>query len=310
MKSIANKWYWFGVYIGLALCLVFFFSLLYFTIFYVDGWKGQAAMVLTGVIWVLFIFYLFRELLKVVSIQITNQGILVATSKEVKTIGWRDIREVSYYRRNGFMQMDTITISAIDLPQDVKIHTNYFANSHELVQAIKYGVDSFEQKVYVELSGLSLIKVKPINLDEIRYQNFVQISRLPILNPRTYFPLVGLFGLYKLITAPSIHLFAIIMFVAIILISFLIGTLGMGRIGVSDKFIVLASYYYPYRKYFRLSDIDCIYIERPTNSGLKSVRVLTLDGKQKLFPLDNLLKADWDLLADTLAKNGLRVVER
>jgi hypothetical protein len=40
------------------------------------------------------------------------------------------------------------------------------------------------------------------------------------------------------------------------------------------------------------------------------VRVLTLDGKQKLFPLDNLLKADWDLLADTLAKNGLRVVER
>lgn len=310
MKSIANKWYWFGVYLGLALSLVFFFLLLYFTIFYVDGWRGQVAMGLTSVVWVLFIFNLFRKLLKVVSVQITNQGILVATSKEVKSIAWKDIQDIDYYRRNGFMQMDTITIRAIDLPQDVKIHTNYFANPHELIQAIKYGLDSFEQKGYVELDGLSLTNVKPINLEEIRYQNFDQISRLPILNPRTYFPLVGFFGLYKLITGPSIHPFAVIMFVVIILISFLIGTLGMGKVGVSNNFLVLASYYYPFRRYFRLSDIDCVYIERPTNNGLKSVRVLTFDGKQKLFPLDNLTKADWDLLADALAKKGLRIVER
>lgn len=310
MKSIASKGYWFVVYLGLALSLVFFFSLLYFTIFWVDGVKGQAFMAITILIWLLFTFYMFRDLLKVVSVQITNEGILVATSKNVKSLAWKDVQDIDYYRRNGFMQMDTITIRAVDLPQDVKVHTKLFANPHELVQAMKYGFDSFEQKGYVELGGLSLIKVKPINLEEIRYQNFVQISRLPILNPRTYFPLVGFFGLYKLITAPSIHLFGVIMFAVIILLTFLLGTVGMGKVGISDRFVFIASYYYPYRKYFRLSDIDCVYIERPTKNGLKSLRVLTLDGKQKLFPLDNLTKADWDLLADAMAKNGVRVVER
>lgn len=310
MKSISNKWYWFRTFIGLALCLVFFFSLLYLTIFYVDGWKGQAAMAFTSVVWLLFVFYVFRQLLKVVSVHVTNQGILIATSKEVKTIGWKDIQDISYYRRNGFLQMDTITIKVLDMPQPIKIHTQHFANSFELVQALKFGYESFDQKGYVDFDGLSLRKVRPVDNNEIAYQNFVQIVRLPLLNPRTYFPLVGLFALYKLSTVPSIHIVALIIFVLLILMSFLIGTLGMGKVGISEKFLVVASYYYPYRKYYRLADIDCVYIERPTNSGLKSVRVLTVDGRQKLFPLDNLLKADWDLLADALSKKGLRVIER
>ena len=310
MKSISNKWYWIGIGFGLVVSLVIFCSLLYLVLYVVDESTGKITLLISLLLYAFSLIFFFRKLFVAPTIQIDDMGILVSSSKKTTSILWSDILDICYYCPNGFLQMTTVTIKIANSLSDVKLYTDHYANRRDLVQVIKYGYSSFRQNGTVSLQNFIRKNIKPVNSSDTKLNKFEWVSHTPFGNPRSYFPLIGLFALYKLITAPPIHIVAVLIFVFIIACSFLIGTLGMGRVGFSDRFIVFSSFYYPYRKYYRLCDIECIVFEYPTKNSSKAARVITIDGGQKLFALANFSKDKWTSLGYALAKKGVTVTNR
>lgn len=310
MKSVVNTWYFIGIGFALALSVVVFCSVLYLAVFWVNLLGAQIALGVTLLLYAVFLVLLFRQLFAVASVQMFEKGILVSLSKKNTLIPWSSIASIDYYCPNGFLQMTTITIKTVNSLSDVKLYTAHYANRKYLVQAIKYGHRSFKQHGTVSLQGFVQKHIQSVSRNEAKRHKFEFISHTPFGNPRSYFPLVGLFALYKLVETPSIHNLAVLMFVVLIVLSLLIGTIGMGRVGVSDRFMVFSSFYYPYRKYYRICDIDCIIFEYPTKNSSKAARVITVDGGQKLFVLANFTNVSWALLGEVLTKKGVTVCNR
>ena len=310
MNSISNKWYWIGIGFVLVVSLIIICSLLYLVLYVVNGLAGQVALLLTLLMCAVTLMFLFRKLLVAPAVQVDDKGILVSLSKKTTTIPWTSIVDICYYCPNGFLQMTTITIKVANSLSDVKLYTAHYANRKDLVQVIMYAYSMFGDKGTVSLQDFTRKCIKPVCSSETRFERFEFISRTPFGNPRSYFPLISLFAIYKLIETPSIHILAVFMFAVLIVLSFLIGTIGMGRVGVSDRFVVFSSFYYPYRKYYRLGDIDSIFFEYPSKNSSKAARVVTVDGGQRLFTLANYNKTSWTLLGNALAKRGVVVSNR
>jgi len=310
MKSVVNRWYCLGIGFALGLSLIIFSSTLYFTLLRLTSVTGQAVLLVTLMFYAIFLTLTFKQLFSIASIQVLDKGVLVLLSKKTTCIPWSSITDIDYYCPNGFLQMTTITIRTVNSLSDVKLYTAHYANRKYLVQAIKYGHNSFKQHGIVRLQDFIRKNIKSLSRNEIKGDTFEFVTHSPFGNPRSYFPLIGLFALYKLVETPSIHILAVLMLVVLIVLSFLIGTIGMGRVGVSDRFIVFSSFYYPYRKYYRICDIDCITFEYPTKNSSKAARVIMVDGGQKLFVLANFTKASWALLGEVLTKKRVTVINR
>ncbi|MDD4672002.1 MAG: hypothetical protein PHI03_03630 [Bacteroidales bacterium] len=310
MTSIANRWYWLCVGLGLALAFLVLCSLLYFVVFRIDGLPAQVALGVTILLYTVAVVLFFRRLLPVPTVKVDEKGILVSLSKKNNRVLWGSIVDIDFYRPNGFLHMNTITISTTSFPTDVKLHTAHYANRKSMVQVIKYAHRSFKLSGMVRLQDFTPKQTKRVRRGEVKAEKFEYISHSPFGNPRSYFPLIGLLILYKLIQAPSVHTVVLIIFVTLIVLSFFIATIGMARVGVSDSFVVFSSFYYPYRRYFRFDQIDSIFFEYPTKNSSKAARVITVDGGQKLFTLANFTKANWVSLGDALVRKKVKASNR
>lgn len=259
------------------------------------------------IIFAIFIFLLYRQALNTQKITILNNGIILTRKNEKKEIKWSEISDIDYDGRNGFLRMVTIKIKTKSSRKPVLIYHSHYANSSIFTGAIKYCFDSYKLGNDIDLKLFTPIKIAPISKNKIRDEQFEYVSRIPITNLRSFFPFLGFFGIYKMVTAEYIPMIGIIMVSIIAALSFLAGILGMGKIGISDDYLVIKHYYFPIQTIFRLKDIQQVYIESPGNKSPNAIRIITNDSIQKTIPIANFLKKDWGKLGNLLSKRDIRV---
>jgi len=123
-------------------------------------------------------------------------------------------------------------------------------------------------------------------------------------------PLFGVWGIYKILTADFVPLAGIIASCVLSLLFLLIGVFGIGKIGVSDKYLTMENFYFPIQKAYKLSDINEIFIENPGGKSPDLIRIITNDYNQKSFRLANFIKRDWIQTENILKIKGITVHNR
>jgi hypothetical protein len=307
MDSIENRKYWIGIYVGLAIFSSILIVLL--ILFLLDFFLpvGDIIMPIVLIIYAIFIFLLYREALYTQKITILKNGIILTRKNERKEIKWSEISNIDYDGRNGFLRMVTIKIKTKSSGNPVLIYHSHYANSNILTEAIKYCFNSYKLGNDIDLKLFTPIKIAPVSKNKIQHEQFDYVSRIPFTNFRNLFLLVGFFGIYKMITAEYVPMIGIIMGSIIAALSFLAGILGMGKIGISDNYLVIKYYYFPIQTIFRLKDIQQVYIESPGDKSPNAIRIITNDSKQKTIPIANFLKKDWGKLGNLLTKREICV---
>jgi len=307
MDSIRNRKYWIEIYVGLA---IFSSSLIVLLILFLLDFflpVGDIIMPIVLIIYAIFIFLLYKQALYTQKITILNNGIILTRKNEKKEIKWSEISDIDYDGRNGFLRMVTIKIKTKSSGNPVLIYHSHYANSSIFTEAIKYCFDSYKLGNDIDLKLFTPIKIVPISKNKIRYEQFEYVSRIPVTNLRSFYPFLGFFGIYKMVTAEYIPMIGIIMGSIIAALSFLAGILGMGKIGISDNYLVIKNYYFPIQTVFRLKDIQQVYIESSGYKSPNAIRIITNDSKQKTIPIANFLKKDWGELGNLLTKRDIKV---
>lgn len=259
------------------------------------------------VLYATFIFFYFKKVFDTYKIELTNNEIKLIQKNEIKGIKWNEILNVDDYGRNGFLGMQTIKIELKNQRNPILLYHSHYSNSNELTQAIRYCHNLSKSEINVDINSFKPINLKPIKKREAKFEKISFITRIPLTSFRSYFPLLSLFFIFKLLTLDSIPIAVLTIFVFMIIVFFIIGIVGIGKAGTSDKYLVVQNYYFPFERIFRLNEIQEIFIEFPGYNSANAIRVITNDGKQKTLRLANYLKKDWLQLEKMLIDKNIKV---
>lgn len=307
MKTVRNNKYFISILLGLIISLLILGGLTYAYFKDVFLPSGRIVMQVLLTIYAVFIYYFFKKGFEIPNFELTENGILLTSRQEINEIKWDEISDIDYYGRNGFLKMETIKIERKIARNPFLIYHCHYSNAKEITQAIQFCYDSYKNKGEIDLKLFVPIEITPCNNDNIHFENFNIISRTPFVTFRSFIPLVGIFGIYKILTAEYIPTNGLIGMFVVIAVSFLPAIIGIGKIGISGKYLVVENYYFPIKKVFRIAEIREIFIEDPGGKSAYAVRLITIDCNQKTFRIANFLKKDWIKLERVLKEKDLIV---
>lgn len=308
MKSIKNNKYWIGIFLGLLFSLTILIAILFLYVNDVFLQNGKIIIPILLIAYGTFIFFFFRKLFQSQIIELSNNGIHFIKKNEIKKIGWSEISDIDYYGRNGFLGTETIKINKKKSRNPILIYHSHFSNSNVITQAIKYCFESCKSEKKIDLKAFSPIIINTVSKDKTKFGKFNYISRTPLAAFNSYVPLLGIFGIYKLVNAEFIQVEGVISISILILLTFLVGILRIGRIGISENYLISEHYYLPISKVFRLIDIQEVFIENPELRSPSAIRIVTKNGKQKTITIANFLRKDWSKLDKILKENNITVI--
>ena len=294
-----------GVFAALIVCFATIGLFVYFRETVMPTRRVVADMLIVFVVVVT--FFVSRIVLKIPRIEVLPEGIVVSFMNDIKKIGWNDISDINYHGNDGIMRTETVTIKTILSHKPVLIHYAFYSNTNELIQAIKYGVDAHKMGKKVDFANFVATNALPVTEEEEYLESYRVVSRTPLLSIMGFFPLCALFGFYQILTAPLITVLGIVlMLVFMILINVPIFFL-IGKVGVSARYLKISNYYIPYKRVFRLEDIQEVFIEPSSNNRKNVLKVFFKDSKMKIFPIIGFLKKDWLELEGILTAKGIVV---
>lgn len=310
MKSIRNNKYWIVNYIVLTICTLVVPAILVPT--FTHDLSNESMILLTSmsVLYSIFIFFIFKKLFFSYKIDISKDGILLTTNNEKKQIKWSGISEIEYFEKTDFSGLPSIKINLRDSKKSIFLNHSHYSNSGNLTQMIKYCYDSFNNNEEFTLNLFVPIKINSISNKHTRFEKFDFINRSPLTTMRSYLPIVGFWGVYIVITIDSIPIAGIIGIFIMFLLSLFVGMAGIGKIGISDKYLIIENFYLPIQKTYRLSDINKIFIGNPGANSPNLIRIITTDYNQKSFRLANFIKTDWLQTEKKMKDKGINVVNR
>lgn len=307
MRSIRNNKYWLGNYIVLLICILIIPGILV-AIYRPNSPSGPILFIISLLIpYSIFIFFIFKKLLFSYKLDITNDGILLTAKNESTQIKWSEVSSVEYFNKTDFSGLPSIKIGLKNSKKPIFLNHSHYSNYSYLTQAIKYCYDSYHKNEDFDLNSLIPIQIESILNEQTRFEKFEYINRSPFTTFTSYMPLVGIWGIYKIFTADFVPLAGIIGSCVLSLLCILIGFLGIGKIGISDKYLIIENLYFPVQKAYRLSDIDEIFIENPGGKSPDLIRIITNDYNQKSFRLANFLKKDWKQTENMLKSKCITV---
>lgn len=309
MRSIRNNKYWLGNYFVLLICILIIPGILVIPL-KLNSQKGRILFELSLLLpYSIFIFFMFKKLLFSYKIDISNDGILLTTKNERKQIKWSEILAVEYFNKTDFSGLPSLKIDLKNSKKSIFLNHSHYSNSSFLTQAIKYCYDSFSKNEDFDLKSIIPKRIESVSNKQTRLEKFEYINRSPFTTIRSYLPLVGVWGIYKILTADFVPLAGIIASCVIFLLFLFIGVFGIGKLGISDKYLTIKNFYFPIQKAYRLSDINEIFIENPARDS-NLIRIITNDYNQKSFILVNFIKKDWIKTEKILKGKGMTVHNR
>lgn len=310
MQSIKNKKYWIGHYIVLTICVLIIPVIL--TPILNHDLPKQSTILLTAmiVLYLIFIFFMFKKLLFSYKLNMSNEGILFISKHDREQIKWDDILDIQYFEKTDFFRLPSIKIDLKSSKKSVFINHSHYSNSNILTQAIKYCYDSINQRKTVDLNSFVPIKIDSVSNIQTRFEKMDYISPSPLTTLRSYLPFFGFFGIYKIVTTDFIPLVGIISILIISALSMLVGVIGIGKLGFSDKYLTIENFYLPIQKTYRLADIKKVFIENLGVNTPNQIRIITNDYGQKSFRLANFVKKDWKQLEKILTEKNIDIDNR
>lgn len=309
MKSIRNKKYWLASYSALAICILTIPAILVSTFKHDLSDKTMILLITMSVLFSTYIFLIFKRLLVSYQIDISNNGILLTKNSEKKKIKWSEISDIEYFENTDFSGSPSIKIKLNNSKKLIFLNHYHYSNSDALTQTIKYCYESFNNEDF-NLDLFIPIEINSIPNKHTRFEKFDFINRTPLTTMRSYLPIVGVWGVYKVLTTESIPQVGIIVILIMFLLSLFIGIVGIGKIGISDNYLTIENFYLPIQKTYRLSDINKIFIENPGGNSPNLIRIITNDYNQKSFRLANFIKNDWLQTEKILKGKGISVDNR
>jgi len=310
MRSIRNNKYWLGNYIVLLISILVIPGILVAS-YRPNSPKGPILFVISLLIpYSIFIFFMFKKLLFSYIIDISNDGILLTTKYERKQIKWSEVSAVEYFNKTDFSGLPSIKIDLKNSKKPIFLNYSHYSNSSYLTQAIKYCYDSFNKNEDFDLQSIIPIRIESVSNKQTQFEKFEYINRSPLTTFRSYMPLVGVWGIYKILTVDFVPLAGIIAMYVLSSLLLFIGVFGIGKIGISAEYLTIENYYFPIQKAYRLSDINEIFIENPGGKSPNIIRVITNDYNQKSSRLANFTKEDWIQTENILKGKGITVHNR
>lgn len=307
MRSIRNNKYWLENYFVLLICILIIAGLLVVPL-KLNSPKGRIFFKLSLLIpYSIFIFFMFKKLLFSYKIDISNDGILLTTKNERKQIKWSEISAVEYFSKTDFSGLPSIQIDLKNSKKPIFLNHSHYSNSGYLTQAIKYCYDSFSKNEDFDLKSTTPVRIESISNKQTQFEQFEYINRSPLTTIRSYMPIVGVWGIYKILTADFVPLAGIIASCVISSLFLFVGVFGIGKIGISDKYLTIENFYFPIQKAYRLIDINEIFIENPGGKSPNLIRIITNDYNHKSFRLANFIKKDWIQTENILKGKGMTV---
>lgn len=252
------------------------------------------------------IFFMYKKLLFSYQLDISNDGILLTTKNERTQIKWSEVSGVEYFNKTDYSGLPSIKIDLKNSKKPIFLNHSHYSNASYLTQTIKYCYDSFNKNEDFDLKSFIPICIESISNKQIRFEKFEYINRSPFTTFRSYLPLLGVWGIYKMLTANYVPLDGIIAICVMFLLSLFAGVYGIGKIGISDEYLILENFYFPIKKAYRLSDIREIFIENPARDS-NLMRIITNDYNQKSFRLANFIKKDWIKIENILKSKSITV---
>lgn len=317
MKTQKSKKYQIGIYVTLAISLLALGGLAFVTA------KTRADVSHLYKMWALlaayalFLFFFFSKALKIPEIWISKDGISVISGNNKKRIKWKDISDVDYYGRDKVLNRETILIKTKNSSKPVSIYYSRYSNANEIVEAIKSCRTAYQNGETSNLKVVELPKSNAVSESRLSSGNFEYVSRLPLFSVQTYLALFLIFmsidGIFKQIPVKGANqIIAIIMLLIIFILSSLIGVLGIFKVGISNQYLMIKHFYFPYRKGYRIEDIKEVIIERPLKNNpqtgwMKGMRIIFTDESRKVRVITNFYNGDWNKLEMLLRKKKIPV---
>ncbi len=255
-----------------------------------------------------FLFFYFRTHPLKQDIEVLKSGIQLTNKKERIVIKWSDIKEINFQSRDGVMRLRAIQIIRNSGTKAILIHYPLYKNSIRISQVIKKGLDSFNRQEDFDLNSFTPLSLERIQRNETRFEEFSFISRMPIFSLRTYFPIIGFALIYIFLLATNDQARGVSVIVLLGLLITSLAFIAMAKVGVSENYLRVENYYFPWGKTFRLNEIKEIIIERPRTKSPINIRIILIDDNSKSFPVDNFLQKDWRKLESVLEKKGLKII--
>ncbi len=301
-----------GNLLGLIVLLIVNFALIGSLVYFRETVMPTRRVVIDVLIafMVVVTFFLSRIALKIPRIEVLPEGLVVSFMNDIKKIGWSDISDINYHGKDGIMRTETVTVKTILSHKPVLIQYGFYSNTNELIQAIKYGVDAHKMGKKVDFANFVTTNALPVTEEEEYLESYRVVSRTPLLSEFGMFPLLGLWGIYKMFTSPHITTEGIVLLIVfMVLINFPV-FLFIGKVGASARYLKISNYYIPYKRVFRLEDIQSVFIEPSANNRKNVLKVFFKDSKMKIFPIIGFLKKDWLELEGILTAKGIVVYNK
>lgn len=236
--------------------------------------------------------------MKIPKVILSNIGISIESKNNKRQIKWTEITNIDFYGRNGAFYMEAIKIETKLSRKPFLIYYSHYSNSNIIAQAIEFLYESTKKNENSNLASFVPLTIGSVQANKFRFENFQYISRIPLVSFRSYFPLFGVVLIYLGVTEGNNPKGLVVTGIVISIymsafLTFLIGFMGMSRIGISNEFLRIENYYFSYGKTYQLKDIKEVFIEHPGGKASNALRIIFRDNTSKTFSAANFLKRDW-----------------
>ena len=262
---------------------------------------------------VLLIALIIRKVVRIPSVILSNIGIAIESKKNKRQIKWTEITNVDFFGRNGTFRMEAIKIETKLRRKPFLIYYSHYSNSNRIAQAIEFLYESTKNNDSFNLASFVPLTISSVQANKCRFENFQYISRIPLVSFRSYFPLIGVVLIYLGVTEGNNPKGLVVTGIVISIymsafLTFLIGFIGMSRIGISNELLRIENYYFSYGKTYQLNDIKEIFIEHPGGKAPNAIRIIFCDCTSKTFSVANFLKKDWLDLSNKLKQKKIILI--
>lgn len=319
MKTHKSKKYLIQIYVALVVFILSLAVLVFFLIKYPPHAVSNIILLwgmvaLIGVV----ILFIIRNKVRIPEVTVSRSGIdICAGGGQQKRIRWSEISDIDYYSGGKTSNREFINIKTKASSKPIVINYNFYSNANEIVQAIQACRTAVINGETPTLKGFSEIKIQEVSPDELSSEKFEYVSRWPLFTLYTYLALYiiggAIYAGYSQIPVKGTNqIVALIVLLVFSGLGIILGTLFMSKVGLSNRYLVIKNFYFPYRRVFRLEDITEVILERPNKNtsqtfGMKGIRVITKDGNRKIHTIMNFLDRDWNKLQKMLQDKKIPV---
>lgn len=257
--------------------------------------------------------YVLYMILRVPSIQLNNQSIRLRTVFGIKTIYWNEIKSISltgkYSRGIGMNSQEAVALH-LKNNQRVLLWVEFYANQHEIRQTLEKINQSISTNASVILPNIESLH-HDLSTKFNHNSHSEKFAGNPYINfnSLTFYVLCGVF-IYFIISRPESWAPASIVFtIPVAIVYFAVGS-QLNYFLLSGDELIIKNHFFPWKKHqYNLTEVREFVLERPYKSS-KSLRVITKDFRDKLYPAGSLRSQHWLQLSTRIKELGipLRIV--